>query len=223
MVWEEVSRSLASRLSTAEAMLVRGAVLVSMMRSSPGGEAVIKTHGARVIVDGVEVIPRSITDRAIYVARDPRDVASSLADHLGVGLDGAIEVMGTSGWVLGSSAPLLVGSWSENARSWSEEGGFPVHVVRYEDLLLDAVSELARICAFLGLDSVGVAQAVELASFDRLRAIEDERGSAARSKHQARFFRSGRAGEWREVLAPAQARRIERDHGEAMVALGYAH
>jgi hypothetical protein len=54
-----------------------------------------------------------------------------------------------------------------------------------------------------------------------LRGQEDEGGFKESMKNQERFFRSGKAEQWREKLSPAQIRRICRQHGEQMARFGY--
>jgi Sulfotransferase domain len=83
------------------------------------------------------------------------------------------------------------GSWEENVRSWTWSGlSVPCLLVRYEELLPDPVSGLARIARFLGMSKSDddVRRAVERSSRERMRAIE-EREIAERTEglfYQAR-------------------------------------
>jgi hypothetical protein len=65
------------------------------------------------------------------------------------------------------------------------------------------------------------AAAIEQSSFRRLREQEERVGFGERPDTTERFFREGRAGQWREVLTPAQIDRIISDHGEQMARFGY--
>jgi hypothetical protein len=68
---------------------------------------------------------------------------------------------------------------------------------------------------------VQLAEAVDRSSFDKLREQEEKVGFRERPKTAERFFREGRAGQWKEVLAPAQIERIVKDHGAQMERFGY--
>ena len=67
-------------------------------------------------------------------------------------------------------------------------------------------------------------EAVALASFDRLRAAEEKAGFAERPEHAERFFREGRAGQWRERAHPrtgrAHRRRSRRADGPLRLSAG---
>jgi len=96
-VYEQVAAAELQCLSDTEARLLRGAVLVRLSRlakANSGGPAYLKTHSANVTVNGLAWIPPDFTERSVYILRDPRDVAVSLADHLGLSLDDAIAAMG---------------------------------------------------------------------------------------------------------------------------------
>ena len=59
------------------------------------------------------------------------------------------------------------------------------------------------------------------ASFKELRKQEDSEGFPERSAAQERFFRSGKAGGWRDVLSDNQVHRIVAVHRAQMARFGY--
>jgi hypothetical protein len=95
--------------------------------------------------------------------------------------------------------------------------------VRYEDLLADPRKGFAGVVDFLGLKPPDwrFETAIANASFKVLAAQEKADGFAERSPHQAKFFRSGRAGAWRRKLTRAQITRIVADHRDQMARFGY--
>ena len=178
---------------------------------------------------GREPFPLEATRAAVLVVRDPRDVACSSAPFFGITLDEAIDAMGREG---GDSLPNPAreqtaqpwGSWSSHAQSWlAPDVPFPVHVVRYEDLVSDAVATLLPILAAVDLDctEADIAQAVERTRFERLRESEAERGFRGTHPRTQQFFRRGIEGGWRDELNADQAGEIEADHREVMARLGY--
>jgi len=197
------------------------------------GTLLRKTHdGLYPGPEGELVLSTEATRAAVYVVRDPRDVAVSLAHHDGRPVDWAVTHLSNPdavrvGKVDGLEYQFLqrTGSWSDHVRSWVDDAPFPVHVVRYEDCLDDPLGAFASALEFADLgpvDGADVARAVERARFEALRDEEERAGFRERPRKSARFFRAGRAGSWREELTAEQASRIERDHGELMTRLAYS-
>lgn len=180
---------------------------------------------------GEPAISAAATRAALYVVRDPRDVAVSLAHHQGRPIAWAVDTLENPDAKMGESieAPVpqllqRIGTWSEHVRSWVDDPPFPVHVLRYEDCIATPVKTFGRVLGALNLEPVDegdVARAVERASFDRLAAAEADEGFRERPETSARFFRHGRAGSWRDELDPALTARVETAHGETMARFGY--
>ena len=194
------------------------------------GPQVRKVHDAWTrTASGEPLFPPALTLAAIYIARDPRDVAVSLAHHTGLDLDRTIARMGRPDMVIAGSErqgglqlPQRLLAWSGHARSWLEAPVLPM-MLRYEDMLADPAAALARAAGHLGWDAPedAVARAVAATRFEALRAAEDRHGFGEKPLEARRFFRRGIAGGWRAALSPAQVARIEADHGSVMVELGY--
>lgn len=189
-----------------------------------------KTHEVyRVGQPSQQPFPTEASRAAIHIVRDPRDVACSYAPFFGLSLDGAIDALGSDGPQGPGSAAQMVttqpwGSWSSHALSWlDDQPPFPVHLVRYEDLLTDAVAILAPVFEAIGLtvDTAELRQAVDRTRFERLQAAEEKQGFREVSKRTSQFFRSGRSGGWRAQLDPVQVAAIESDHSAVMQRLGY--
>jgi len=181
---------------------------------------------------GERVFPPEVSRGAIYIARDPRDVAVSAAHHYHLGMEESVLRLGAAAGVIASGTGRLetqfsqpLGTWSEHVTSWLDDAAMPVLLVRYEDMLTDSARELARVIDFLGLSneftSETIAKAADAHTFTALRAQEEERGFREKPPDAERFFRRARAGEGREVLTPAQLQKIESGHGAVMARLGY--
>lgn len=195
------------------------------------GVAIVKTHEAWTLTaDGEPLLGREATLGAVYLVRHPFDVAVSAAAHWRCSFDAAIERMGSTEAALSDSRRSLrphirqrLLSWSQHVRSWTDGAAPNVLLLRYEDLLADTEHHFARAAIHLGLDAdpVQVARAVQHSRFEELARQEREQGFRERPPDVQRFFRSGRAGGWREALSTAQVDRLLNDHGELMKALGY--
>jgi hypothetical protein len=111
---------------------------------------------------------------AIYVVRNPLDVAVSLAPYLGLPLDLTIRTMAATLTAPPPSdllAPEIWGSWTENVRSWTTEPPPVIKVMRYEDMLADPVAACTAIAEHMriGASPAEIAEAVAASSFERAR------------------------------------------------------
>ncbi len=188
-----------------------------------------RTHDRWRTAGGLPVIPPEVSAGIAYVVRDPRDVAVSLAHYEGLAIDDAIARLADSTamvarhWGLRLDLPQPLGSWSEHVESWLDACPVACAVIRYEDMLAAPERELEAMAHGFGLavDRTTVEAVVHNARIERLQAQERDDGYRPRPAATQRFFRSGRAGEWRDVLTSDQARRIEQAHGTVMGRLGY--
>lgn len=187
----------------------------------------MKTHSYLGEDCGHPIFSMKATYGAVYIIRDPRDVAVSAADHFGKSLDEMVLMMNDP---LATAMPMagiivheLQSSWSNHVESWTKWNHPGIFVVRYEDLLADPFDQFGRIARRFGItgDKARIRKAVEFSSFKQLQKMEAEQGFVERSVHSERFFRGGRSGGWRDKLTAEQARRIESDHAVQMKRFGY--
>ncbi len=73
----------------------------------------------------------------------------------------------------------------------------------------------------LKAEQFAIQRAIEQSSFEKLAAQEQENGFRERSVKAERFFRSGKAGIWRDTLSAEQADQIMQDHHQVMRRFGY--
>jgi len=207
-------------------LLLRPAAMLNML-CRLGDPILVKTHFANIQLDGLPpCIPREFTKKAVYVVRDPRSVLSSFAKFYQFPFDKACDAMASPEFMIGGNAAFarcLLSTWSNHVASWASETAFPVHVVKYEDMLADTAKELTEVLTFLEIevDKKLVAKAVKAASLAQLRGAESSAGFRENSGKSGPFFGSG-GTRWRDELGPKWVRRIESDHGKVMESLGYA-
>jgi aryl sulfotransferase len=190
-----------------------------------------KIHDAYTsTASGEPLVGREGTLGAVYVIRNPLDVAPSAADHWNCTVDKAIEWMGAPAATLSggrrtnqAQVRQRLLTWSEHVLSWVDAPGLRCEVIRYEDMESDPQAVFARAAAFLDLphDPIRVAKAVRFSRFEELARQEERNGFRERPQHACRFFRRGGSGGWREALTDEQVRRIVTDHGEVMRRFGY--
>jgi hypothetical protein len=206
------------------AKMRRGAQLAMM--ASKRDTVIAKTHNALLELHGHPTINMDLTAGAIYVVRNPLDLVLSLADHYGVDIDKAIEVMGDTnngGLADGNIVFEIHSSWSVHVKSWTQTPHRGLHIVRYEDMLARPKQTFGGIARFMGLKvpENRLDRAIELSSFKQLRQQEDAKGFQEKSAKGSKFFRVGKAGQWRDQLTEAQVQRIVDQHREQMTRFKY--
>lgn len=185
-----------------------------------------KTHQALTVDRGSTTIDFEVTAGAIYIVRNPLDVVISLAHHLGQSIDGAMAIMRTRNIeldVTDTQVHEVIGSWSQHVLSWTRKPHQAIYIMRYEDMLAapEATFDALARHLLMAPTAAQLTDAIDRSSFDKLRAQEEADGFRERPQHLERFFREGRAGQWKEILTPQQVDQIVRDHGEQMARFGY--
>jgi len=210
-------------------LMLRTAAMLNMLNEY-AGDLVVKTHCARVTAYGTAQIPYAITKQALYIVRDPRDVAVSLAHHNDCTLDEAIDTLVGDGATKEYGVPQYLGSWGKHVDSWMKApagepdgANYTVAVVRYEDMLAGDVELWSHIDEILTggpTDENRVADAIVLTGFRRLQAREREEGFVDQ-RGRGLFFRSGQAKAWRDTLNAEQVARIQERLDAQMLENGY--
>jgi hypothetical protein len=205
---------------------VRSQAHERMAASASQSAVLMKTHNAIVQDRFGPVIPKNLTAAAIYILRNPLDVAISYSHHLGKSIDETIDLMNNPGAGTPNTPNnvyQLLRTWSEHVESWTARPATPLHQVRYEDLLSDPERGFRAIAAFLGAkpSRERLLHAIQNCRFDELRRSEEQQGYKERSRFAERFFREGKAGQWQTILTPAQVERIAGAHAAQMRRFGY--
>lgn len=217
-----------SELSTQEINRIRSELYDWMAEER--GTVFMKIHDALSDPSsGQSLIDLKSTHGVLYLVRNPLDVAHSLAAHLGISIDKAIQIMADEQTQTDQKQAREAGqiiqrwsSWSGHVSSWLGSE-LPTLTIRYEDLSLDPAESLQSIVDFLELDVSleQIKQAVHNSRFEELRRQESEVGFKEALGHQRSFFRSGKVDAWREKLTEAQIQQVVTNHGTIMQRLGY--
>lgn len=191
-----------------------------------------KIHDACVQLDsGKWLVSEAATAGAIYIIRNPLDVAISLAHHTSCTVDEGIEKL---------NDPLLrsqinhrnqlpkqvdhcLSTWSEHVRSWVDNPAIDTYVLRYEDMKYDPLNTFTHAADFLKLSTEAnkINDAISFSNFDFLQAQEQEIGFKERPPKSTNFFRKGVAGDWQGTLTVKQIDRVIEHHHEVMQRFGY--
>ena len=162
----------------------------------------LKTHNVCAAFDSGQFPDPKLSIGGIYVVRDPRDLVLSYRAHFGLTIDEAIDyVRDKDNFIFNAKDNLtteLISSWDQHYQSW-KQAPFPMHLMKYEDLLQNPEANINKMLAFLKLKPViSVSKILELTSFNSLATKEKTDGFSEASSKTTRFFRKGTKGQWRD-------------------------
>lgn len=190
-----------------------------------------KIHDAYTrLPNGQPMFPADVTAGAIYVIRNPLDVAVSYSNHNLCSPEVAIHNIGSSNHCLGIQRGSLTNqvhqrllSWSQHVLTWTIDMPFPIHVIRYQDMIADPLAAFTALLRFTGgdLNKTRIQKAIQFSSIEVLQEQERISGFRERTQATTRFFRNGKVGSWTEFISPELAKRAIQDHREVMQKYGY--
>jgi hypothetical protein len=191
-----------------------------------------KIHDAWIRLPGGEpLIPADVTRAVIYIIRNPLDVAVSFAHHLQTSIDKTIDIMNNPDYAFCDRRDRLANqlrqrllTWSGHVKSWVDESGLNVLVMRYEDMSAQPEMAFTEAANFIGLQhsSAEIKASLELCDFLKLQKQEEEKGFSEKNARSPSFFRKGTVGDWRNELSKDQVNRIRGEHAEMMRRFGYS-
>jgi len=190
----------------------------------------MKVHDACTCnTSGELLFPRGASKGAIYIIRNPLDVAVSFAHHSSITIDDSIEKICSDSSALCRSTKQLnkqlrqhTGSWQLHATSWLDSG-IPTCLIRYEDMKSAPLETFEKAVHFAGLEKCReqIQKAIDFSSFDELKQQEANNGFKERVGTEQIFFRKGEIGSWREELNEWQAQKIINANRDVMRRFGY--
>lgn len=197
-----------------------------LIAQSTDGLAMVKTHHCLVMDRGTPAINLAVTAGAVYIVRNPLDVAISLAAHISGTIDEAITMMETRGLetAIGeTNVHEIYGSWSQHVESWTRAPHRGICVLRYEEMLADPMKIFGGLARHLLLKPKPeqLQLAIDRSSFESLKEQEAREGFREKPDKAERFFREGKSEQWREKLSRRQVRQIVSVHHKQMQRFGY--
>ncbi len=210
--------------SMSDQALVKPAAMLRMLEDA-GGNLLLKTHDANIDVSGIAQIPHDITNAAIYIIRDPRDVALSFKNHYGLKTNAeAVEKLIDDKFMSrfpnnGLFVPQL--SWKINFASWMRELPYPIYALRYEDLLEKPFEIFSEIIQFLKMDYDAelTRKTIDACTFDNMKRQEKKDGFRETVGNE--FFHKGQAQRWKTELEPELQAKIVEAFKAEMSSVGY--
>ncbi len=196
---------------------------------------ILKTHNAMCTVNKNKFTNKENTLGAIYVVRDPRDVAVSFSYHMGKTLTEIVNNMIDKEYLISESdfttekkvsGSTLLSSWSNHYNSWKNYKSIKSIIIKYEDLVRNTADKFYEIVLYLNelygtkVDEKKILKSIELTNFKNLQNLEKEHGFEEITISKT-FFREGKIGSWKQKLDEKLSKKIENEFKNEMIELGY--
>jgi hypothetical protein len=191
----------------------------------------LKIHDAFIYTsEGRALIAKEASNKALYIIRNPLDVAVSFAHHLHVSCEKAIEIMCNKDYAFCDKSGTLskqleqkLLSWSLHVESWTQQKLVPVMVVKYEELSGDTENTFKKIIDYfeINISSEKFKRALQFSSFNELQKQELEKGFREKAPKADVFFRKGTVGSWKQELTEEMAKKIIKTQETTMKNFGY--
>lgn len=193
----------------------------------------LKVHDAYIhTAKGQPMFPTKATHSAVYLIRNPLDVAISWANHSAITIEEAVRHLNNPRHCLSLRSPggsisnqlrQKMLTWAGHVESWINAEEIEVLPIRYEDMKTDAVREFKKIVEFTELDKTEeeIAAAEEQCRFEKLKKQEEEQGFREKMSKGGSFFNRGGTGYWKDELTEEQVASIIEVNGEVMRKFGY--
>lgn len=203
------------------------------LSASSSKQLYIKIHDAFTFsrIDNTPLIPEKSTKLAIYIVRNPLDVALSMANHFGERVEKSIKKYiinpdGGFATIHNSTNNQFFqpfGTWSMHVESWLTAPTFPVHFMRYEDMKEKPYETFKAAIQAIGLEfnDKQLAFAIEESKFEKLQKKELEQGFKEKLLPSSNFFFKGQVGRWKEELSTEQIEKIREINKPMMQKFGY--
>ena len=202
----------------------------------------LKTHSYLFNIENYPFTNLENTLGAIYVVRDPRNVVTSLSNHMNISSKEAAKVMiedyKFGGNLFSNSSDrtrLYMGTWNGNYNSWkSLKKPKKYLLIKYEDLISNRDLIFRKIIKFLHqlngskfiIDQKKFKNVIETTDFERLKNLEkikgfDEAKINFSTGKKIPFFNLGPKNDWRKILDSEIKKKIEEAFKKEMKELGY--
>jgi hypothetical protein len=190
------------------------------------GLVFVKTHTVLATISGVPTITPEATFGALYVVRNPLDVAVSFAHHYGLTIDEGVRALCFRGLQIEPKEGHIlqpISDWTTHVQSWLRAPGLYFQALRYEDMAASPQRTFGLVLDFLKLpkDRERLKRAIRHSSFRVLAEQERRAGFVERPSGVDSFFRRGGVGGYREELTTEQIESMIREHRQMMTELRY--
>jgi len=222
--------------------VIKNYIKVQEETNKRDGEGIrfLKTHSTLQDIDGHKFTNLKNCLGAIYIVRDPRDVAKSYSNHNSTSIDESINHMkefniggGVKSKDRKNETITHIGSWSSHYTSWKEFDKVDRYLlIKYEDLVKETEKTFLKVLTFvskltkkkLDLDKNRLNNVLNTTTFDSMQKLEKQNGfneAVDLNGKKITFFKYGAKNNWKKFLTLENKKKIEDIFREEMKELGY--
>ena len=225
-----------------EEEVIRNYIKVQASFNKKNSVQFLKTHSYLFNINNHAFTDLKNSLGAVYIVRDPRNIVSSLANHMGISSEKSADILINSfkfGNIfsdqIAEQTRLYLGTWNGNYNSWKSfknEGRYLL--IKYEDLIKDRDFTFRKILKFIyklqgakfKIDQKKFQNTIETTDFDRMKSMEKEKGFFEAKTHKETgkkipFFNLGPQNDWQKLLDKKIRKKIEEAFKKEMLELGY--
>ena len=205
---------------------------------------ILKTHNAMCNINGNNFTDKFNTAAVLYIARDPRNLITSLAHHYELNLTDSLNFLSNERKIIFPNSTKteninkepddfnFISSWSSHYLSWKNINFCPIKIIKYEDFLNDSENIFTSILFFLKkfyefeINKEKIKKSLLSTSFKSLKILEEKEGFnesivSSKTKKKIKFFNLGEKNDWRKLLDKSTVLNIERRFERTMRELKY--
>ncbi len=180
---------------------------------------VIKTHEVPK-----KILPQCAEDtKIIYLVRDGRDALVSMAHHRKDIIEPGTDFLKNLKEAIRAPMGTYFGGWGKNVEEWIKIADL---VIYFENLVADPEKEIMRMKEVLDFPRLDLDR---IPTFETQRAGGSHFGGKKRDKlskeeqdeFNARFFRSGGSGYWKQEMPEDIQEKFWKKYGDTMLKVGY--
>jgi len=170
----------------------------------------MKVHDAWIKNENGEALfPKDVTRCAIYIIRHPLDVAVSLSFHNSSHISNTLSKLNDKSYGLcdqqnrlSNQLPQSLLSWSDHVKSWTQQSGLKIHLIKYEQMLDNPHKTFTKVLDFLELSYTKerLNRAILNSSFVELKNQEEVLGFREKPLNASTFFRKGIKSDWKNYI-----------------------
>ena len=202
----------------------------------------LKTHNALIKIGKYPFTTSEFTIGVIYIVRDPRNVITSLKNHMDFqSLDQTFNFMADKNKILTNKEKVFsrnqfISSWKINYNSWCKMNNFRRLVIKYEDMLSEPEKIFRKLIEFTNLlsnhektiDEDKLSNAISTTNFENMKKSEkdgdfNESVKSPINNIKKDFFYLGPKNNWREILDKDLITKMNKYYLDDLKYLGYKY
>ena len=202
----------------------------------------LKTHNALIKIGKYPFTTPEFTLGVIYIVRDPRNVITSLKNHMDFqSLNQTFNFMADKNRIITNKEKVFsrnqfISSWKINYTSWCKMNNYKRFIIKYEDMLLNPKDTFRKLILFTNLlsnhekkiDEDKLNNSIMTTNFENMKDSEkkgyfNEGVNSPINNSKRDFFYLGPKNNWKEILDKELITKMNKYYSDDLKYLGYEY